>query len=608
VTLCGNAIKFSRSEGGAAHLKITVTPGLKKKKNTVSVLMVVWDNGVGIPKEKQPLLFKSFSAVEPSTSATLEGGAGLRLAMAKQVVDALGGSISVHSEGEGLGTVFKVALDLEETQLDTPEHGLVRTESHTHSWFHQLGEEPGDILSGLDGLEARMHLVLPNGPTRTILEKACRAWGVTISDCPSYEAGEDPSPALLHARRGLALEAWSRSQNRPSSPQAWVMESTAFLTLQTKFQDGLDGSPVIVLACVDEQSALRARESVEETRERRSRPTMMMIMRPIKIRSFCAKLQEVMVPKKIEKELVTPLTPYFPATSPEERTASAESQQNAVHHSGRHPEPENTWASPTAAPAFPRVRTSGESVDRVVGRHLVKMSEGGRRHRDAKDVALCCVRSSSPDETSETERSQGGYPNGFPHLSRILVVDDQAVNRTVAVAMLHRVLGSSAVIDTAVNGFEAISKVTARANTDELPYDCCLMDIAMPMCDGMEATGRIREWEKSRPDGARSYIVAVTAHASVDDAHDCISAGMDRHVAKPLDLARIRDLLARCEEAKIMRYSSLHPAALSSSVDEIKLSKRLELLERMEGSSETNGGCVEDQSIDEPAPAARDDL
>ena len=109
------------------------------------------------------------------------------------------------------------------------------------------------------------------------------------------------------------------------------------------------------------------------------------------------------------------------------------------------------------------------------------------------------------------------------HRSRVLLAEDNAVNRTLAVRLLEK-LGYSVI--AAGNGAEAV-----EAFENNL-FDVVLMDIQMPVMDGFEATAVIRTKEKLT--GGHIPIIAMTAHALKGDQERCISAGMDGYVSKPI--------------------------------------------------------------------------
>jgi signal transduction histidine kinase/ActR/RegA family two-component response regulator len=115
---------------------------------------------------------------------------------------------------------------------------------------------------------------------------------------------------------------------------------------------------------------------------------------------------------------------------------------------------------------------------------------------------------------------------------RILLAEDNVVNEKVATRFLEK-LGY--IVDAVVNGREAVD-AWARGG-----YDLVLMDCQMPVLDGYAATREIRTRENG---GARIPIVALTANAMKKDELECRQAGMDDHLAKPLD----REALARCLE------------------------------------------------------------
>ncbi|WP_448192196.1 PAS-domain containing protein [Azospirillum sp. sgz301742] len=116
---------------------------------------------------------------------------------------------------------------------------------------------------------------------------------------------------------------------------------------------------------------------------------------------------------------------------------------------------------------------------------------------------------------------------------RLLLVEDSPTNQMVATAFLKT---AGYRVDVAANGLEGVEAVRS------VPYDLVLMDIAMPEMDGLAATRAIRALPL--PAGARP-IIAMTADTMEGDRERCLAAGMNDHVGKPVDRARLLDTVAR---------------------------------------------------------------
>ena len=117
---------------------------------------------------------------------------------------------------------------------------------------------------------------------------------------------------------------------------------------------------------------------------------------------------------------------------------------------------------------------------------------------------------------------------------KVLLVEDNAVNRMLAVAMLNNL------------GIEVTESEDGQAALQHLErshFDLVLMDCQMPVMDGFEATREIRTRERGAL-AARIPIIAVTANAMSGDAERCLQAGMDAYLAKPYTLESLREALA----------------------------------------------------------------
>lgn len=148
-----------------------------------------------------------------------------------------------------------------------------------------------------------------------------------------------------------------------------------------------------------------------------------------------------------------------------------------------------------------------------------------------------------------SDAAEMAHPDANLGQLRVLVVEDNNVNQLVILGMLKRL---GIMPDIASNGLEGVEQVKAAAQ----PYDVILMDCEMPLMDGYTATERIREYEQGS--GHRTSIIALTAHAMSEHLARSQAVGMDEHVAKPVSLEVLRDVLERAvpERPQTQRVST----------------------------------------------------
>jgi CheY-like chemotaxis protein len=176
---------------------------------------------------------------------------------------------------------------------------------------------------------------------------------------------------------------------------------------------------------------------------------------------------------------------------------------------------------------------------------------GDRLECDQLGMAACLLKPVKQKELLETiARALVGQADGedaerkhrerpLPKLRslRILLAEDSIVNQKLAVALLEKHGHRLTVVD---DGQKAIA--AARAGD----YDLILMDVQMPERDGLEATRQIRRDEGTK--GRHTPIVAMTAHALKGDREQCIAAGMDDYVSKPIHARELFEAMARVLE------------------------------------------------------------
>jgi two-component system sensor histidine kinase/response regulator len=131
------------------------------------------------------------------------------------------------------------------------------------------------------------------------------------------------------------------------------------------------------------------------------------------------------------------------------------------------------------------------------------------------------------DEGEQTLRLRG---------ARILVTEDNEINQQIAVELLE---GTGATVKVANNGREAVDLLSNGPQPP--PFDMVLMDLQMPEMDGYQATAKLRSDARF----AALPIIAMTAHATLEERQRCLASGMNDHISKPIDPSALFETVAR---------------------------------------------------------------
>jgi signal transduction histidine kinase/CheY-like chemotaxis protein len=235
---------------------------------------------------------------------------------------------------------------------------------------------------------------------------------------------------------------------------------------------------------------------------------------------------------------------------------------------GIRPEDQERIFSPfTQADASTTRNYGGTGLGLTISRKLVELMNGQLRVESlpGHGSTFYFTVSLKIPQLAAVENSETG-PSPLPSSSRralqILLAEDTPTNQKVAQYLLTK---RGHIVEIVRNGRQALEMIAQRR------YDVVLMDVQMPVMDGLQATAAIRAM--ADPAKARLPIIALTAHALKEDAERCIAAGMDAYISKPIQVEEFIELVELLGEAEAARESRARGTETSEGKYEVILPK-----------------------------------
>jgi CheY-like chemotaxis protein len=180
---------------------------------------------------------------------------------------------------------------------------------------------------------------------------------------------------------------------------------------------------------------------------------------------------------------------------------------------------------------LPRLNTSEERSESVRARDFIRNTA-----TELPPSTAVAFPSIDRDAGNVREKQMQTPSASVPH---VLCVDDNNINLQLLVMFMKK---HKLPYQEAVNGQEALDKYIEYSNSDT-PIDFILMDISMPVMNGLESTRRIREFEMEQKIEKKATIIALTGLASAEAQADAEASGVDIYMAKPVKFQALRPLL-----------------------------------------------------------------
>ena len=545
--LLSNAFKFT--ERGSVRLVIEpVLASILRPSGDWTAFRVV-DTGIGIPADKQRIIFEAFQQADGSTNRNF-GGTGLGLAISRDIAHLLGGEIEVVSE-LGVGSTFTLFLPAEATTSANPSEVL----AFTFDGRANMTSSQRSASIALSSLEDDRASIQPGDRVALIIEDDAVSASVLLGI--SREQGfkgliaNDSAAGLLLARRyktdaiildgGLPdIDGWTVCDQLKHEP--WTRNvSIHVIATDGQGKRGRDaGTLSLIEERVDREALLRALSQAKVSIDRPIRRLLIIE----KDEAQCRYVETLL--SAVDKQIKG-------VDSWEEAIrAVSESRFDCAIL-------DLDLSEVTGIEFIERMHRAryGGTLPLIV--HTGRELEAEEQRKLSELAAIVVSKSQSVDNTAEELRA---FLNGVKSLDdqtrsseiedndevlrnrKVLIIDDDIRNIFSLMSALEQY---GLEVSFAENGWDGIDCIRKSPGLDAV-----LIDIMMPVMDGYETIREIRENLKDR----NLPLIAVTARAMKGDHEKCLDAGASDYVSKPIDLDRLISILRMLLETSNSRKTN----------------------------------------------------
>jgi len=539
--LLSNAFKFT-PENGTVTMNIALAPNdsIFKEKSLhqadAVVSISVKDTGIGIAEDKQKQVFEAFQQADGSTSRKF-GGTGLGLAISKELVNMMGGEISLESI-EGAGSTFTIHLPIasESTSTnDISEQGISKHEIEEFIPTKKIESAPVQESKSYDNNEIRddRNNILTDDKVILIVEDDYVFARMLMNQCHRFNY---KAIIALQGDQGLSYAGKYKPYAIILDLRLPVIDGWTVLK-RLKENEELKNIPVHIISSVDKNQLgldMGASSYLNKPAGKEEMDELFRIIDP----SFHGNKKLLILGDKNE-EIQKIITKFKEKEIEVNNAASLEEcEELAKHHNYvglllSTSQNNEEWLSKARdfnnLKNIPTIVMENNNDDFMrEAEELIKVDPAKARERvlDAAGTFLHEVENGKKlfgDITTRMENMLQG--------KKVLVVDDDMRNIYSLVNILEQ---EKIQVITAYDGLQAIERLNENAD-----IDLVLMDIMMPNMNGYEATQKIRK----NPNWEHLPIIAVTAKAMNGDREKCIEAGASDYLTKPINADQLLSLM-----------------------------------------------------------------
>ena len=527
--LLSNAFKFTPEKGAIA---INVVQGTESE----TVSFCIKDTGIGIPLDKQKIIFEAFQQADGSTSRRF-GGTGLGLSISRELVALLGGKITLTSE-PGKGSEFVLTLPLKPVAAKPKEESFTTVESFkpeavflkpAAQIIRPDNREPlviiveddknfADILHDYAVDHGYKSLIVNEGANAVELIKENQPNAVILDIMLPGKDGWQILKELKQDSATLHIPVHMMSAGEAAANRVRREGAISFLKKPID-KDTLDR----LFSDIVQQSGAKFRHIllVEDNQAQSQALNELMQSRGITVDQAFDGESAFRMLHEIEYQCV-----ILDLNLPDISGLDFLDKIKAIDRFISLPviintamELDKTSVNRLMQYANAMVVKTNKSADRLIDEvnlFLNKVKESVGRNSDLPNLAKTKITTLGKDLLKG---------------KKILVVDDDERN---IFALTSALKGYNLLVETAGDGQEAIEKLEQIKDIDMV-----LMDIMMPKMDGYDATKYIRKQNK----WAKLPVIALTAKAMMDDREKCIAAGANDYITKPVDMDRLISLI-----------------------------------------------------------------